>query len=86
MADVNVNFRHPTDGRELTVNLDDSITAQEAVAELIAANFIVPNSQGYGLAIKGGNMIEPSQTFRDAGVEEPNQNTIRVVPATDAGI
>lgn len=86
MADVNVNFVHPTDGRMLTVNLDDSITAQEAVAELIAANFITPNSQGYGLAIKGGNMIEPAQSFRNAGVQEPNQNSIRVVPATDAGI
>jgi hypothetical protein len=86
MADVNVNFVHPTDGRMLTVNLDDSMTAQEAIAELIAANFITPNSQGYGLTFKGGNMIEPGQTFRDAGVQEPNKNTIRVLPATDAGI
>ncbi|NES18652.1 MAG: hypothetical protein F6K41_06905 [Symploca sp. SIO3E6] len=86
MADINVNFVHPTDGRMLTVNLDDSITAQEAVAELIAADFITPNSQGYGLAIKGGNMIEPGKTFREAEVQEPNHNTIRVVPATDAGI
>lgn len=86
MADVNVNFVHPTDGRMVTVTLDDSITAQEAVAELITANFLTPNSQGYGLAFKGGSMIEPGQTFQDAGVEEPNKNTIRVVPATDAGI
>jgi hypothetical protein len=86
MADVNINFLHPTDGRVLNVNLDDSITAQEAVAELIAASFITPNPQGYGLAIQGGNMIDPGQNFRDAGVKEPNTNKIRVVPATDAGI
>ncbi len=86
MADVNVNFVHPTDGRIITVTLDDSMTAQEAVAELIAANFITPNSQGYGLALKAGNMFDPGQTFRDAGVQEPNKNTIRVLPATDAGI
>ena len=85
MADVNVNFIHPTDGRQLTVNLDDSITGQEAVAELIAAEFIAPNPQGYGLAIKGGNMIDPNQSFQSAGVKEPTSNTIRVVPATDAG-
>jgi hypothetical protein len=83
MADVKVNFLHPTDGRQLTVSLDDSITAQEAVAELIAADFITPNPQGYGLAIKGGNMIEPGQSFRIANVDD--NSTIRVLPATDAG-
>ena len=68
MADVKVNFLHPTDGRQLTVSLDDSITAQEAVAELIAADFIAPNPQGYGLSIKGGNMIEAQQSFNAANV------------------
>ena len=86
MADVNVNFIHPTDGRVMTVNLDDSITAQEAVAELISASFITPDPQGYKLAIKGGNELEPGQTFRNAGVQESEKNTIRVLPATDAGI
>lgn len=86
MADVNVNFVHPTDGRIITVTLDDTMTAQEAVAELITANFLTPDRQGYKLAFKGGNDLEPSQTFRDAGVQEPNKNTIRVLPATDAGI
>jgi len=86
MADVNVNFVHPTDGRTVTVNLDDTITAQEAVAELIAANFINPDPQGYKLSFKGGNDIPPDQTFHDAGVEEPNKNTLRLIQATDAGI
>lgn len=84
MADVNISFLHPTDGRKLTVTLDDSITGQEAIAELIAAEFIVPSTQGYGLAIKGGSEIRPEQSFHDAGVE--NNNTMRVIPATDAGL
>lgn len=84
MADVNVNFLHPTDGRVITVSLDDSITAQEAVAELITADFITPNPQGYGLAVSGGSMIEPGKSFQDAGIEDNTK--IRVLPATDAGI
>lgn len=83
MADVSVNFLHPTDGRQLNVTLDDSITAQEAVAELIAANFISPSSEGYGLAIKGGSIIGPDQSFENASVED--NTTIRILPATDAG-
>ena len=85
MSDINVKFIHPTDGRELTVTLDNSITGQEAVAELISASFIEPDSQGYSLAIKGGNQISPNATFAESGVKEPDQNMIRVVPATDAG-
>jgi len=85
MADINVKFIHPTDGRELAVILDDSITAQEAVTELIEAQFISADPQGYNLAIKGGNMIASERNFRDAGVKEPDSNTLRVVPATDAG-
>jgi hypothetical protein len=84
MADVNVNFLHPTDGRVITVSLDDSITAQEAVAELITADFITPDTQGYNLAVSGGRMIEPGKSFRDAGIEDNTK--IRVLPATDAGI
>lgn len=83
MADVNVNFIHPTDGRMLNVTLDDTITAQEAIAELIAAEFIAPNPHGYSLSIKGGSMIEHNQSFADAGVQD--SNTLRIVPATDAG-
>lgn len=83
MADVNIIFMHPGDGRKLTVTLDNSITAEEAVAELIAAEFIPPSDQGYTLAIKGGAEIPTGKSFQDAGVE--NNNTIRIVPATDAG-
>jgi len=83
MADVKIHFHHPTDGRTLTVDLDDTITSQDAIAELIANDFIPANPQGYNLAIKGGAQLQRSQSFRDAGVAD-NTN-IRIIPATDAG-
>lgn len=83
MADVNIIFMHPGDERKLNVTLDDSITAQEAIAELIAAEFIPSSDQGYKLAIKGGTEIQLEQSFQNAGVQ--NNNTIRILPATDAG-
>jgi hypothetical protein len=82
MSEVTVNFVN-TDGRMITVNLDDTTTAQEAIAELISAEFIVANPQGYQLGVKGGAMLDPTQTFRDMEIE--NGTTIKVVPATDAG-
>lgn len=83
MADVKVNFMHPTDGRTITVTVDGTMTAQEAVAELIANDFIQPNPQGYNLAIKGGAQIQPNQSLEGAGAKDGD--TIRVIPATDAG-
>jgi hypothetical protein len=83
MADVKVNFMHPTDGRIVTVTCDDTMTNQEAVAELISNEFISPNPQGYNLAIKGGAELQPNQTFLDAELKDGD--TLRVIPATDAG-
>ena len=83
MADVDISFMHPTDGRLLNVGLDDTTTAQEAIAELISENFIPRDPQGYALAIKGGSMIDTNQSFRDANVR--NGTVLRVVPQTDAG-
>ncbi len=83
MADINVNFMHPTDGRLLNVDLDDTITSQDAIAELISENFIPSSSEGYALAIKGGAMLSPTETFRHAGVQ--SETVLRVVPQTDAG-
>ena len=83
MADVKVNFQHPTDGRLVTVTCDSTMTDQEAIAELIANDFISPNPQGYNLAVKGGTQLQPNQTFADAGVNDVD--TLRVIPATDAG-
>lgn len=84
MADVKVNFMHPTDGRVITVTLDDTMTTQDAISELISNNFINPDPQGYNLAIKGGERLQPNQTFSDAGIKD--DTTLRVIPATDAGI
>jgi len=83
MADVKLNFIHPSDGRILSVTLDDTMSAQETVAELISNDFISPDPQGYNLAVKGGSMLQPNQTFSEAGVT--NDTHIRVIPATDAG-
>jgi len=83
MADVDISFKHPTDGRLLNVQLDDTITAQEAIAELISEEFIHHNSEGYQLAIKDGAMIGMNQSFLDANVR--NGTVLRVIPATDAG-
>lgn len=82
MSEVSVNFVN-TDGRMITVNLDDTTTAQEAIAELISAEFIIANPQGYQLGIKGGPILAPNQSFRDMNIQ--NGTTIKIVPATDAG-
>lgn len=83
MADVKVHFYHPTDGRTLTVDLDDTITSQEAIAELIASDFIPANPQGYNLAVKGGVQLQRNQTFLDANIT--SEANLRIIPATDAG-
>lgn len=83
MADISVNFVHPTDGRFLNVVIDSSMTGQEAISELIGANFIAPSDQGYTLQIKGGAPILNTQTFESANV--PDNANIRVIPAIDAG-
>jgi hypothetical protein len=83
MANVKVNFMHPTDGRIVTVTLDGTMTTQEAISELITNNFITSNPQGYNLAIKGGAQLQPNQSFAEAGVKDGE--TLRVIPSTDAG-
>ncbi|OAD19417.1 hypothetical protein THIOM_004954, partial [Candidatus Thiomargarita nelsonii] len=47
MADVDVSFMHPTDGQLLTVQLDDTITAQEVIAELLSQQFVPSHPDGY---------------------------------------
>ena len=83
MAEIKVNFLHPTDGRIITVDVDDTMTASEAIAELLSANFIPTYQQGYNLAIKGGAQLGQSQSFSEAEVK--TGDTIRIIPATDAG-
>lgn len=83
MAEINVSFMHPTDGRVIDVDLDNSMTANEVIAELIANDFIPGSEQGYNLSIKGGAQIQNSQTLAVANVK--NNDTLRIIPATDAG-
>ncbi len=81
---IKIHFVHPTDGREVTVDVDPAMTAAEAISELIAADFVKASPEGYLLAIKGGAELRRDQTFKQAGVVSDSK--IRVVPATDAGI
>ena len=81
--DLNVEFLHPSDGRRINVTLDASITATEAIAELIGSEFVQPLANGeYTLGIKGGNLLEPHKSFEDSGVVDGS--TIRIIPSADA--
>jgi hypothetical protein len=84
MADVSVNFMHPTDGRVISVTLDNTMTGQEIIGELIANDFVPSSSEGYNLAIKGGNQLDNGKTLLENEVKD--NDTIRVIPATDAGV
>lgn len=72
---------HPTDGRIVSVEVDDSMTAAEAIVELMVNNFMT--SDEYSLQIMGGNLIRENQTFLEAKVQE--NDTIRVIHKTSAG-
>jgi len=84
MADVNVNFVHPTDGKVISVTMDNTMTGQEVVGELIANDFVPASSEGYKLGIKGGSELDNNKSLADNGVKE--NDTIKVIPATDAGV
>ena len=83
MSDIKVKIVHPTDGRLVDVNVDETMTAQETLGDLIANKFLMPNPHGYFLAIKGGNQLAAAQSLRDGGVKEGA--VLNVIPATDAG-
>lgn len=83
MPDIKVKFMHPIDGGTTEVEMDDAVTASEAIENLVGAGFINANPQGYKLAKKGGADLDARQTFAAAGVREGD--VIRIIPATDAG-
>lgn len=83
MADIKVKVAHPTDGRVVDVTLDETMTAQETLDDLIANGFLTANPHGYFLAVKGANQLTASQSLRDGGVKEGT--VLNVIPATDAG-
>ena len=82
MPDVKVNFVHPTDGRVITVTVDDTMTAQEAIGELLANNFVSPGPGGYEL-VDNNTTLRPEQTLAEAGVRDGAK--IRVNPTLLAG-
>lgn len=83
MADITVKFMHPTDGRLVDVDMEDTMRPPEVISELIVGGFINSNPQGYNLAKKGGAQLEDNKSFSQTGVA--NGDVIRVIPATDAG-
>lgn len=83
MSDLKLHFMHPTDGRKITVDVDNSMTADEAINELVSANFIPTSAEGYFLAKKGGAQMSSGNSFRDLNYQDGD--TVRIIPATDAG-
>lgn len=83
MTELTVNFMHPTDGKVISVAIDETMTGQETISELIANKFVPASNEGYNLAIKGGAQLDNKKTLRENGVKE--NDTIKVIPATDAG-
>ena len=83
MREIDVNIMHPTDGRVISVTLDETMTATEVIGELVGAEFIPQSDQGYTIAIKGGAMLQNESSLKDNGVR--NDTVLRIIPATNAG-
>jgi len=83
MNDIKVTVLHPTDGRQLTITIEDDMTGQEFIEALLENDFMVATEEGYQLAIKGGGEIGADETLASNNVRDGA--TLRVIPATDAG-
>ena len=85
MPEISVNFIHPTDNGVMTVIIDDAMTAEEIIRELLANNFVPPHPEGYQLALveTDKKMIRPEQTLAEVGAR--NGAKIQVLPSTPAG-
>jgi hypothetical protein len=55
MADTTVRISSPTDGRILTIDLDETVTARELIDELLALGQIPSSPNGYRLGKKMGS-------------------------------
>jgi hypothetical protein len=82
MPNVTVKFVNPIDERVLEVVIDDAITAQDAINELLANRFVPPSPTGYQLNVND-ELLRDDQTLASGGVVDYSK--IRVMPATDAG-
>ncbi|MEM8948765.1 MAG: hypothetical protein AAGC99_05475 [Pseudomonadota bacterium] len=83
MADIGVRIMLPVDGRIISVELDDTMTPDEVINELITENVLPNSDDGYQLAIKGGDQINPTTQLKDTQLT--SDNVLRVIPATQAG-
>jgi len=85
MAEISVNFINPTDHGAMTVTIDDAMSAEEIIGNLLANNFMQPDPDGYKLAIVDTEkkMIQPEQTLAEVGAR--NGSRIRVLASTQAG-
>jgi len=83
MADKAVRIMLPVDGRVLTVDLDDTMTTSDVIAELLAGGQLQPNPHGYQMGKKGGDLLNRDTQIRDLGLAP--DDVLRVIPATDAG-
>jgi hypothetical protein len=84
MPDISVNFVHPTSGKTLAVTLDDGMTAQEAIGQLLENQFVPQLPNGYELGVKGGSRLRSDESFAAARVASGAM--IQVLPATEAGL
>jgi hypothetical protein len=75
MAQVTINFIHLTDGRAVTVEIDDSLTVNEVITELIEANFIRSIPNAYSLAPKGGLVLAMKKSFCELGIHDSEYHT-----------
>jgi len=83
MANIDVIFMHPTNHGTLEVEVDDLMSGKEAIDGLLEEDFMPNSSEGYKLAIKGGNEIPLTSTLQSAGVRAGD--TLRIIPTTNAG-
>lgn len=88
MADITITAVHPTAGNTIKFEIDDDTTGKELIDNLIEADFIPADSQGYLLTLKSeesneSTEINADETLASAGVK--NNDTLRISPATDAG-
>ena len=83
MPDIEVRLMLPVDNRIMTIELDDTMTSEEVVNELITENVLAPSEDGYQLALKGGEQINSSTQLKDTSITAGS--VIRVIPATNAG-
>lgn len=82
MSLIDVTFIHPVDGTTVDVTLDDNMTADDIINELINAGFIQRTSDGYDLSVKGGGWVDGNQALRDGGAID--KCIVRIVPLTCA--